>query len=356
MTKELLRSPHLPLLATTLVLVALFGAASSLYPSFFTMRVVANIFGDNAFLGIAAIGMTFVILSGGIDLSVGSVLAFTTIFVATLIDGGLHPMLAIPPALLVGTLFGAFMGTLIARYDLPPFLVTLGGMFFARGMAYIISTDSVRIRHPMYRAVQDFGIPLTEKATLPATGVIFVVMVIVGVLLLHFTRFGRNVYAVGGNESSARLMGLPVGMTKVAVYTFSGFCAALAGVTATFYMGSGNPALGFGFELDAIASVVIGGTLLTGGVGTVLGTLAGVLIFGTIQTALVFDGRLSSWWLRIAIGVLLLGFILFQRILSRLSTLAAESQQEENDTTLTRPPGTAVAETAAAGGKPHDSP
>lgn len=333
--RELLRSPHLPLAATVVVLVALFSAASLMYPAFFTMRVVANILGDNAFLGIAAVGMTFVILSGGIDLSVGSVLAFTTIFVATLIDAGLHPLLVIPPALLLGSLFGAFMGMLIARYDLPPFLVTLGGMFFARGMAYIISTDSIGIRHPLYRAVQDFGIPLTERATLPATGLTFLVMVSAGFLLLHFTRFGRNVYAVGGSEASARLMGLPVGMTKVGVYTFSGFCAALSGVTATFYMGSGNPALGFGFELDAIASVVIGGTLLTGGVGTVLGTLAGVLIFGTIQTALVFDGRLSSWWLRIAIGVLLLGFILFQRVLSHVSRFAAEVNDDAPDL---RPP------------------
>lgn len=328
--KDLLRSPHLPLAATTLVLVALFGAASFMYPGFFTMRVVANLFGDNAFLGIAAVGMTFVILSGGIDLSVGSVLAFTTIFVATMIDAGFHPLLAILPALLTGTLLGAFMGTLIARYDLPAFLVTLGGMFFARGLAYIVSTDSIGIRHPIYRAVQDFGIPLTGRAVLPATGLIFILMVMAGFILLHFSRFGRNVYAVGGSESSARLMGLPVTLTKVGVYTFSGFCAALAGVTTTFYMGSGNPALGFGFELDAIAAVVIGGTLLTGGVGTVLGTLAGVLIFGTIQTALVFDGRLSSWWLRIAIGVLLLGFILFQRILSKLSTLAAEAQEGES--------------------------
>lgn len=312
--------------------MVLFAAASILYPGFFSMRVVANIFGDTAFLGIAAIGMTLVILSGGIDLSVGSVLAFTTIFVATLIDAGLHPLLAIPPALLIGTLFGAFMGTLIARYDLPAFLVTLGGMFFARGMAYIVSTDSVGIRHPVYRAVQDFGIPLTDRATLPATGLIFIGMVVAGFLLLHFTRFGRNVYAVGGNEASARLMGLPVGMTKVGVYTFSGFCAALAGVTATVYMGSGNPALGFGFELDAIACVVIGGTLLTGGVGTMLGTLAGVLIFGTIQTALVFDGRLSSWWLRIAIGVLLLAFILFQRVLSRVSSLVAEGEGDDGAT------------------------
>jgi galactofuranose transport system permease protein len=308
--KEFLRSPHLPLAATVLVLGALFATASVLYPGFFSARVLVNLFGDTSFLGIAAVGMTFVILSGGIDLSVGSVLAFTTIFIATLVDAGVHPLLAIGPALLIGTLFGSFMGLLIHRYELPPFLVTLGGMFFARGMAFILRSESLGITHPMYRAVDDMGLQLTRQATLSATGMLFIAMVAFGFVLLHYTRFGRNVYAIGGNETSARLMGLPVGATKIGVYAFSGFCAALAGVTTTFYMGSGNPALGFGFELDAIASVVIGGTLLTGGVGTMLGTLAGVLIFGTIQTALVFDGRLSSWWLRIAIGALLLGFIL----------------------------------------------
>jgi simple sugar transport system permease protein len=292
------------------------------------MRVVANLFGDNAFLGIAAVGMTFVILSGGIDLSVGSVLAFTTIFIAALVGAEIHPALAISMALVMGSLFGSFMGLLIQRYELPPFLVTLGGMFFARGMAFMVKTESVGINHTFYSAVQEMEIPLTSRAALSAPGVLFLLVVVMGVTLLHFTRFGRNVYAVGGDETSARLMGLPVGVTQVSVYGFNGFCAALAGVVATFYMGSGNPALGFGFELDAIATVVIGGTLLTGGVGTVLGTVAGVLIFGTIRTALIFDGRLSSWWLRIAIGGLLLAFILFQRILSRLSRVAAEAESD----------------------------
>jgi galactofuranose transport system permease protein len=328
--KSILRSPHLPLVATMLVLAGLFATASVLYPGFFSVRVMANLFSDNAFLGIAAIGMTFVILSGGIDLSVGSVLAFTTIFVATLIESGVHPVVAIPVALAIGATFGAFMGTLIHRYQLPPFLVTLGGMFLARGMAFVVSSESVGITHPLYRAVQDFGIPLTARVSISATALMFLAVLVLGVLLLHFTRFGRNVYAIGGNEASARLMGLPIGLTKVSVYALNGFCAALAGVTASFYMGSGNPALGIGFELDAIASVVIGGTLLTGGVGSVMGTLAGVLIFGTIQTALVFDGRLSSWWLRIAVGALLLGFILFQRFLSNLSTLSAENAIEES--------------------------
>ena len=158
--------------------------------------------------------------------------------------------------------------------------------------------------------------PLPGYATFSAEAQMFMVMFIIALYLAHMTRFGRNVYAVGDNESSAVLMGLPVGRTKILVYTFSGFCSAFAGIIATIYMGSGNPAYGFGRELDAIACVVIGGTLLSGGIGYVFGTLLGVLIFGTIQTALLFDGRLNSWWLRIAVGLLLLLFILMQRFLA----------------------------------------
>jgi galactofuranose transport system permease protein len=142
-------------------------------------------------------------------------------------------------------------------------------------------------------------------------------VVLVGYVLGHHVKFGRNLLAVGGNEQSALLMGLPVGWTKVAVYSLNGACAALAGIVATIYTGSGNPSMGIGLELDAIAVVVIGGTLLVGGRGHVGGTLLGVLIFGTIQAAILFDGRLSSWWMRIVVGALLLGFILLQRFLVR---------------------------------------
>ena len=188
-------------------------------------------------------------------------------------------------------------------------------------MAFVLTQESLGIDHPFYARVLDFGIPVGARASVPATALIFLAAFAIGIFLNHFTPFGRNVYALGGSESSARLMGVPVQTVKISVYALSGFCSALAGVVATLYMGSGNPTMGVGFELDVIASVVIGGTLLTGGVGTQLGTLTGVLIFGTIQTALIFDGRLNSWWLRIAIGTLLLAFILFQRFLSRTPAL-----------------------------------
>lgn len=308
---------HLPVIAPFVVLILLFTTASSMYPRFFSARVIGDLFNDNAFLGIAAAGMTLVILSGGIDLSVGSMLAFTTILVATLVGKGISPALVIPLALVIGLLFGSAMGFLIQKYELPPFLVTLGGMFLARGLAFVINQESLGISHSFYGAVKKLSVPLGERGSLNETALLFLFIFVLGALVTHYTRFGRNVYAIGGNESAARLLGIPVGRTKIAVYAVSGVCSALAGVVATFYMGSGNPAIGAGFELDVIASVVIGGTLLTGGVGSQLGTLGGVLIFGTIQTALVFDGRLNSWWQRIAIGCLLLAFILFQKVLSR---------------------------------------
>ena len=305
---------YIPLVATACVLVALFAAASILYEGFGSLRVLTNLFSDNAVLGVIAVGMTFVILSGGIDLSVGSVTAFTTVLVATLIGKhAMHPLAAIAIALLIGTLFGWGQGGLIERYELPAFLVTLGGMFFARGMAFVVTMQSAGIAHPFYSRVQELAVPVGQRASLSAVAIIFLLVIVAGLFVAHLTVFGRNIYALGGNSESARLMGLPVARTRAAVYAASGFCSALAGVVATLYTGSGNPAMGVGLELDAIAAVVIGGTLLTGGVGFVAGTLLGVLIFGTIQSALIFDGRLNSWWLRIAVGTLLLAFILLQR-------------------------------------------
>ncbi|OPZ04087.1 MAG: Inner membrane ABC transporter permease protein YjfF [candidate division BRC1 bacterium ADurb.BinA364] len=330
--KAPLHRKHLPFLATTLTFVLLYGAAGALYEGFFSTRVAASLLADNAFLGIAALGMTFVILSGGIDLSVGAALAFTTIFVATAIDScGWHPLAAMAAAMALGAGFGAAMGWLIHAFAMPPFLVTLGGMFFARGMAFIVNMQSLGIGHefhsrlqslrapliPLHGWLSGMGLAMPRQAYLPATALIFLGLFACLFAVAHMTRFGRAVYALGGSEESALLMGVPVGRTKVVIYALNGFCSALAGVVATIYMGSGNPAMGVGLELDAIAAVVIGGTLLTGGSGYVAGTFVGVLIFGTIKMALIFDGRLNSWWLRIAIGALLLLFILLQKMVSK---------------------------------------
>ena len=316
--KQFFTRKNLPILATAAVLVLLFGTFSLLFPNFLSLRVIANLFTNNAHVGVIAMGMTFVILSGGIDLSVGSVLGFTTIFVATLINHDVPPVVAIGLALVVGSAFGAGMGAVIQVYQLPPFLVTLAGMFLARGLAFVVSAQSLEIKHGFYGAVIDFGIPLTEQVTLRATSCIFVAVFLAALCLAHFSRFGRNVYAIGGNASSALLMGLPVARTRIGIYTLSGFCAALGGIVFTFQTQSGNATNGLGLELDAIAAVVIGGTLLSGGVGYVAGTMMGVLIYGTILTAISFHGQLDSSWQRIAIGGLLLIFIIIQRFLARV--------------------------------------
>jgi ribose/xylose/arabinose/galactoside ABC-type transport system permease subunit len=311
---------YLPLAATISLFVAMATMGSVFYSGFFSAQVFLNLLIDNAFLVIVAVGMTFVILSGGIDLSVGSVVALTTMVSAALVEHhGWSPVAVIPLVLLMGTGFGAFMGFLIERFRLQPFIVTLAGMFLARGLCYLISVDSISITNAFYSEISQLRIALWEDASLSAGAVIAVVVLLAAVFVAHCTPFGRTVYAVGGNEQSALLMGLPVRRTLVGVYTLSGFCSALAGVVFTFYMLSGYGLHATGMELDAIAAVVIGGTLLSGGVGYVAGTLFGVLMLGIIQTLISFDGTLSSWWTRIVVGVLLLVFCLLQRLLANRS-------------------------------------
>jgi galactofuranose transport system permease protein len=313
-----LNPKYIPLLATAVVLVAVFGTGSMLYPNFGTPRVIVNLLGDNAFVGVTAIGQSFVILSGGIDLSVGSMVAFIGILIAKLLQVGCDPFLAMGIALVIGTVAGGIMGCLIYFFEMPPFLVTLAGLFCLRGLGFVINPESIGIDHPFYaETLPQLSILVAPKAVLPFTAMCFLGSVVVGTFIASFTRFGRNVYAIGSNESSARLMGLPIGRTKIATYAISGFFAALGGIVSTFYMQSGNPASFVGLELDAIASVVIGGTLLTGGVGFIPGTLMGVLILGLIQTLINFNGTLNSWWTKIVIGVLLLIFIALQKLISR---------------------------------------
>jgi len=272
---------------------------------------------------VVAVGMTFVILSGGIDLSVGAVIALTTMISAALLDAGWNPYAAIGLVLVLGAAFGALQGLLIQQFNLAPFIVTLAGMFLARGCCYLISTESIPIDDPTYAAIAQARIPVGFDSSLTIGALIALAVVLAAMRVAHATEFGRTVYAIGGGESSARLMGLSVASTKVGVYLLSGLCAALGGVVMTFYMLSGYSLHAVGLELDAIAAVVIGGTLLSGGVGYVAGTLFGVLILGIIQTLIAFDGTLSSWWTKIVVGVLLLLFCLLQRLFEGRTRKAA---------------------------------
>ncbi len=310
----MIHSRNLPFLTTLTIFVVAYLLCVMQYPAIFSTRVIGNLVTDNAFLGIAAVGMTFVILSGGIDLSIGSVIAFTSVFVAVLVGTyNIHPLLAFAIVLLISTLFGCLMGAMIRFLSIPPFVVTLAGMFLARGAAYLISTQSVPISHPFIDAIQGFYFRFPGGGRLTALAMLMLLVFAAGMLIASRTRFGANVYALGGNPQSAELMGVPIGTTTIGIYALSGFLSGLAGIVYTLYTSSGYSLATVGVELDAIAAVVIGGTLLTGGTGLVAGTFVGLLIQGLIQTYIVFDGTLSSWWTKIVIGVLLFVFIVLQR-------------------------------------------
>ena len=190
------------------------------------------------------------------------------------------------------------------------------GLFLARGLAYIISLTSVSINDSFYKylALTQIPIPFIPKAYVYIPSLVGPLLLLAAIYMTFFTRFGRTIYAIGNNEQSARLMGLPVGQTKIIVYSFSGFCSALAGIVFSISLLAGYGQFATGMELDTIASVVMGGTLLTGGVGNVIGTLFGVLIEGTIISILQYNGTLSSWWTRIGVGVLTLIFIGIQSL------------------------------------------
>jgi simple sugar transport system permease protein len=313
-------APWFTSIVTVLLLVAMLGIGGTAYPGFLSLQVLLNLLIDNAFLLVLAVGMGFVILAGGIDLSVGSVLALTTMISAWLLENAHWPPAAVIVLVLaLGALFGAGMGAVIHFFKLQPFIVTLAGMFLARGLCYLISIDSITIDNPFFVAMSQTQIPVFGGFVSPSA-VLALVLLLVAVWLAHFTSFGRAVYAIGGNEQSAAMMGLPVGRTKILVYALSGFCAAFSGVLFSFYMLSGYGLHAQGTELDAIAAVVIGGTLLTGGYGYVAGALSGVLVLGTIQTLIAFDGTLSSWWTKIVIGALLFVFCVVQRVLGKAKT------------------------------------
>lgn len=312
----------LPLYVTIGIFLLAYAVFWLQFPNILSTRVVGNLLTDNAYLGIVAVGMTLVILSGGIDLSVGSVIAFSGVFIAVMLrDTGLHPLAVFALLLLLTTAFGAGMGFLIDRLAMPAFIVTLAGMFLARGAAYILSIDSVPIQHPFYQALQGAYWLMPGKGRLTLIGVLMVLTFVLGMIVAHKTRFGASVYALGGGEATARLMGVRQGRTTVLVYAFSGAMAGLAGIVFSIYTGSGYSLATVGTELTAIAAVVIGGTLLTGGAGYMFGTFVGVLTMGLIQTYIVFDGSLSSWWTKIVIGILLLAFILLQKGLLKLSQM-----------------------------------
>ncbi|MBU8810070.1 sugar ABC transporter permease YjfF [Mycolicibacterium goodii] len=302
--------------ATLVLFVAMFAAVLDRYQFASPAQVFLNLLVDNAYLVVLAVGMTFVILTGGIDLSVGSVVALSTVILAKTLQLGWPAPVALVTVLLVGPVLGLAMGSIIEYFDVQPFVATLAGMFLARGMCYVVSVDSIPINDPVLRNLGLTYLYLWDDKFIRWPVIIALAVVAGAMYVLHLTRFGKTVYAIGGNRQSAQLMGLHAARTRVSVYVISGFCASLAGILLAVQKLSGYSLNGVGLELDAIAAAVIGGVILAGGVGFVAGALVGVLVLGTIETFVTAE-NLDSYWTRIMTGALLLAFVLVQRVLVR---------------------------------------
>lgn len=316
--QKILGSRYFSFGITVALFLLLYAVGMANYRGFLKPQVFCNLFIDNAALIIATIGMTFVLLIGGIDISTGSVVALTCMTIAQLLNKtGLSAGVVTLLALAIGVAFGLVQGWLITEFNMQPFIVTLAGQFFARGLTAIISRDTIDIVNPTYTAIASVRIHLAPKAFISVGAVIALVCLVIATVVLKYTRFGRSIYALGGSEGSAALMGLPTRRTKILTYMVSGFCSALAGVVYSLIMLSGYPLHAVGMEMDAIASSVIGGTLMSGGVAFLPGTLFGVLIQGIIQTFITFQGTLSAWWTRIIIALLLCLFIVMQTVIVR---------------------------------------
>lgn len=324
---NVIASKYFSFFVTVGLFLVLYAVGIMTYKGFMRPQVFFNLFIDNAALIIVTVGITFTLLIAGIDLSVGAVLALCCMILAYLLENtGVPVGAAVLLVLALGTAFGALQGYIITKFDLQPFIITLAGMFFCRGMTAVISQNTITISNPFYVGLASERIGVFGLGFVSIGAVIAILTLVIAAVVLGYTKFGRTVFAIGGSESSASLMGLPVFRTKVTVYTISGFCAALGGVAYSLIMLTGYNLHGLGMEMDAIASSVIGGTLLTGGVGLVIGALFGGVIQGLIQTLIIFDGSLDSWWIRIVIGGLLFLFIVLQKGIMR--SVSALSQAE----------------------------
>lgn len=319
MMKKKFKINNVSLLIAIVLLIVMYVAGANMYDRFGSISTILNLFNDNAYLIVVAVGMTFVLLTGGIDISVASTLAFTGVFSAFLLDKGWSAGVVIPLVLAIGAFVGFLQGYVIHTFNIAPFLVTLAGQFLMRGMCAVVSTVSIPINNEFYEAaaLSKISFVLESGARPKLYYYVFVALfvVLVAWYVLKFTRYGRAVFAVGSNELSAQYMGLNIKSVKIGVYAISGFCAALGGVLFSFYTLAGYSLQNMGLELDAISSAVIGGTLLTGGVGTVIGSLFGVLIQGIIQTIVTYQ-NLNTWWTKVTIAAILCFFILIQRLVA----------------------------------------
>ncbi|MCL2315874.1 MAG: sugar ABC transporter permease YjfF [Actinomycetia bacterium] len=315
-------------LITFALFIAIYVVGVLVYRSknFGSLNSFFDMLNSNPGLIVIAAGMAMVMISGGIDISVGGQVAMYCMMFAFFMEKkGANAYTMILIVLLTGIVFGFVQGILVAYFRIQPFIVTLAGMFFARGMTAIISTQTIDITNRSFMRLATFKIKFPFGGYTNAGGVyqqpfiyLSVVLALVAVAVVYaimtWTRFGRSVYAVGGSEQSALLMGLNVKRIKLGVYTFMGFLTAFGGFLFCLFSTGGAVEKAQGFEMQAIASSVIGGTLLTGGVGNILGSFIGVLVQTTITKFINFNGTLANGWSSIVLGAIMSFFIILQSV------------------------------------------
>lgn len=301
---DLLRKYGLVIALAVLVIIL-----SVVTNTFFTAQNLFNVVRQISINGIIALGMTFVILTGGIDLSVGSLVAIAGVVAGSILNVNPdYAWIAFIAGILASSVFGMITGGMVVKFDIPPFIATLAMMTIARGVALVYSNGRPYIlASDTFKA---FGQGYIGPIPIPV--VVLILMAVVTAVILTNTRFGRYVYAVGGNEKAARASGVKIGKTKFFVYTISGVLSGLAGVILASRINSGQPAIGTGYELDAIAAVVIGGTSLVGGEGTILGTILGFFIIGIINNGLDLL-NVSSYYQQIVKGLIIVGAVILDQ-------------------------------------------
>jgi len=311
-----------PTIASVVIFIGMIVYGEVAYGRIVQASTLSNLLINNAHVIVLAVALTFVIITGGIDLSVGSVIAVSSVAGVMLSNSGWNPLAVIVTMIAIGALFGLVSGVLIRYFNVQPFIATLAMMFLGRGLASLLSTkpeqlpsDSpIRLLSDKIKIVD--GPKVNDLVITPAV-IIAIVVVLAAFFVLHRTRTGRTVYAIGGSESSALLMGLPVHRTKVLVYVISGALAGLAAVLYTARLGTAQNITGIGWELDAIAAAVIGGTVLTGAYGYVLGSVVGALVLGLMNVLITRDGGIPPEMTTIITGGILLVFVLLQRVVTR---------------------------------------
>jgi ribose transport system permease protein len=292
-------------LVLVLIVLAIIGTATS--DNFLTSDNIRNILVSSSVIGVVTVGMTFVIIGGGIDLSVGALVALSSVWATTLATQAHGPWVMIWCALLVGTTCGVINGAFIAYGNLVPFIVTLAMMVSARGLAAKLADNKTQIVNVAFVK----KLALEDLAGIPYLVIIFAVVVLLGWLLLNRTTFGRRTFALGGNGEAARLAGINIRRHTLLLYALSGLCCGIAAVMLMARTTTGSSTHGQFYELDAIAAVIIGGTLLTGGRGTLIGSILGVLVFNTITNIFILN-NLATEVQNIAKGIIILAAVLLQ--------------------------------------------